>query len=208
MPGACQVKADSPGPLAYRLPNSSELLSFWEVYIRNPAGRKEALLFKRAVFLCGFSILLSAVIPGPSSAQNGKTIFGENKKETVTAMKQIAQSLGVRCVHCHVKKGGRIKYEIESPNKEIARLMKTSLMDSLAQKGRVEIKLVEEDHEMTITAVYRTQGDSTGIHLKALTAAGKTVQNVAPLPDKGAAIQCMTCHNGHLHIFTKATKKK
>ena len=165
-------------------------------------------MFKRAVFLCGLSILLSATIPGPSSAQGGKTIFGENKKETVTAMKQIAQSLGVRCVHCHVKKGGRIKYEIDSPEKEIARLMKTSMVDSLAQKGQIEIKLVEEDHETTITAVYRAQGDSAGIHLKALSAAGKTVQHVVPLPDKGAAIQCMTCHNGHLHIFTKATEKK
>ena len=83
-----------------------------------PAHPKEgATLLKSKVLLCGFLGLFTAITATPGQAQDGKTIFGENKKETFKAMKGIAKSLGVKCLYCHVKEGGKIKYKADTPHK-------------------------------------------------------------------------------------------
>lgn len=162
---------------------------------------------KSAVLLCGFlTLLLAAAVPG--YAKDGKTIFGENKKETFKAMKGIAKSLGVKCLHCHVKESGKIKYEIDTPHKEIARQMKHNFVDSLGHKLQVELEIPHEGNTIAVLAKYHAQGDSAGIHLKATTPAEKTYQKEVLLPEKGAAITCMTCHNGQVHFLTEAEEEK
>ena len=158
---------------------------------------------KSAVLLCGFLTLFTAITAMPGRAQDGKTIFGENKKETFKAMKGIAKSLGVKCLHCHVKEGGKIKYEVDTPHKKLARLMKFSFVDSLVHKGTIEVEIVEEDHKTMVKAVHHAKGEDAGIHLTATTKAGKTYQKVVPLPKEGESMHCMTCHNGKLHFLSE-----
>ena len=159
----------------------------------------------------GLLTLLLAGAWNPATAEGGKTIFGENKKATFKAMKGIAKSLGVKCLFCHVKEGGKPKYEVDTPRKELARRMKRSLVDSLLIKGEVQIAIEHEDHKTTVKAVYTAKGDSPGIHLTAVTG-GKTFAKTIPLPEKGpdgtSAINCMTCHNGETHFLTGEEEKE
>ncbi len=123
-------------------------------------------------------------------------------------MKGIAQSLGVKCLYCHTKEGGKIKYEVNTPHKKLARSMKYSFVDSLVHKGQGQVEIAEEDHKTMVKAIYHAKGDSAGIHLTATTAAGKTLQKTMPLPEEGAGITCMTCHNGKVHFLTEEGEKK
>ena len=154
---------------------------------------------RKAVFVISFAIVLAIA---PAYAQDGKTIFGENKKATLKAMKMVAKSLGVKCLHCHVKEGGKILYPKNTPEKEIARSMKTAFVDSLVHKGQIELTLVEDEKKTTITARIVAKGDSAGIYLAAKTADDKVHQKRLPLPPEGQAVNCATCHNGKLHFLT------
>jgi len=154
----------------------------------------------------GVSFCLLAGLLSPASAQSGKTIFGEDKKMTFKAMKGIAKSLGVKCLFCHIKEGGKIKYEADSPHKTLARKMKTTFVDSLLIKGEIQIAIEDEGHKTTLKAVYAAAGEAPGIHLTAVDKAGKTFQKTLPLPEKDAAgktiLNCMTCHGGKTHFLT------
>ena len=154
---------------------------------------------RKAVFVISFAIVLAIA---PAYAQDGKTIFGENKKATLKAMKMVAKSLGVKCLHCHVKEGGKILYPKNTPEKEIARSMKTAFVDSLVHKRQIELTLVEDEKKTIITARIVAKGDSAGIYLAAKTADDKVYQKRLPLPPEGQAVNCATCHNGKLHFLT------
>ena len=85
-------------------------------------------------------LCLAGIVP-PSTAQKGNTLFGENQVETIKAMKKIVKAIGVKqCTYCHVKRGGKPKFVLETPNKEIARHMKLGFVDSLVSRGRVELR--------------------------------------------------------------------
>jgi cytochrome c553 len=154
---------------------------------------------RKAVSVVSFALIVATA---PAFAQDGKTIFGENKKATLKAMKMVAKSLGVKCLHCHVKEGGKILYPKDTPEKEVARSMKTGFVDSLAHQGQIELTLVEDKKKTELTARYVAKGDSAGIYLAGKTADGKVHQKRLPLPPEGQAISCATCHNGKLHFLT------
>ena len=152
-----------------------------------------------AIVLVTVFVLASAV-----SGQDGKTIFGENKKATLKAMKLVSKALGVKCLHCHVKEGGKILYSKDTAEKEIARSMKTVFVDSLVLKGQTQMTFVEKEKKTDITARFIAKGDSAGIHLTAKTADGKVHRKLLPLPPDPNALNCATCHNGKLHFLTHA----
>ena len=141
----------------------------------------------RALFTVGGLLLLvSLAAAGSSAAEEGKTIFGGNRRETIQAMKEIVKALGVKnCQHCHVKQGGRPRFDLETPTKKIARQMKLGFVDSLAHAGHVALTIAKEDHETTVTALYRDEGDSAGIELAILVEGEKARTAVVPLPEGG-----------------------
>ena len=160
-------------------------------------------------------ICLAGVVP-PSAAQKGRTLFGENQVETIKAMKKIVKAIGVKqCTYCHIKRGGKPKFDLETPNKEIARHMKLGFVDSLISRGRIELSLPQSDNRTSVVAVYIPSGENAGIHLTATTGAalkegeelseGVVTQShtgVVALPEDGEDITCMTCHNRKLHFLT------
>ena len=161
-------------------------------------------------------VLCLAGIAPPAAAQKGSTLFGENQVETIRAMKKIVKATGVkRCTYCHVKRGGKPKFVLETPNKEIARHMKLGFVDSLVSKGRVELSLPQSDYRTGVIAVYTPSGENAGIHLTATIGAAlkdgealpegvvaRTYAGVVALPEDGEGISCMTCHNRKLHFLT------
>ena len=116
-------------------------------------------------------VCLVGVVP-PSTAQKGRTLFGENQVETIKAMKRIVKAIGVKqCTYCHVKRGGKPKFDLETPNKEIARLtfrMKLGFVDSLVSRGKVELSLPQSDSRTGVVAMYVSSGENAGIHLAKL----------------------------------------
>ena len=49
-------------------------------------------------------ILVIAAANTPASAEDGSTIWGEDRRSTLRAMKKVQRALGVKsCLHCHVK---------------------------------------------------------------------------------------------------------
>ena len=168
-----------------------------------------------------------------SGEEDGKTIFADSRKGTLTAMKGIVKDIGVgkkgSCLFCHVKEGGKTVFPKDTPNKRIVRRMKLGFMDSLAIKGKVELELTESEHKTLIVAEYRAEGKDAGIHLTATLmeehgeengqhaggehaeetegAAGghepRTFYGKVNLPAEGESITCMTCHEGELHFLSK-----
>ena len=153
----------------------------------------------------------------PAGGQKGKTLFGDNQVETIKAMKKIVKAIGVKqCTYCHVKKGGKPKFDLETPNKEIARHMKQGFVDSLVSQGRVEMNLAQSDQKTSVVAVYIPSGENPGIHLTATTGAAlkegeplpdipaKSYTGIVPLPGEGEGITCLTCHNRKLRFLTSS----
>ena len=154
----------------------------------------------------------------PVAAQDGKTIFGDSRQQTLKAMRQMVKSIGVKnkggCLFCHVKEKGKMNFVVDTPHKQITRQMKISLIDSLTSKGRAEVTITEEGENLLITADYRRDGEMPGIHLQAtLTTQGakesppQSFSTVVPFPEKGGAISCMPCHNGSKHFLTEPIGK-
>ena len=173
-----------------------------------------ALLLFRS-FTAGVVLCLIGTVP-PSAAQKGRTMFGENQVETIKAMKKIVKAIGVKqCTYCHVKRGGKPKFDLETPNKEIARHMKLGFVDSLVSRGRVELSLPQSDFRTGVVALYIPSGENAGIHLTATTGAvlkegedlpegvvARSYTGVVAWPEDGEGITCMTCHNRKLHFLT------
>jgi cytochrome c len=156
-------------------------------------------------------LLITLVAAAPAIAEKeqptkrpGQTIFGANKKATLAAMKVIRKSLGVKCTHCHIKKGGKVRYKVDTPNKEAARQMKFGFIDSLITKGEIVVEYPHDDTTKTVRAVYKAKGEDAGIYLSAIKEGEVTAKKKVELPKKGEALSCMTCHMGHTHIFPHA----
>ena len=143
-----------------------------------------------------------------AQAQEGKTIFGENKKATFKAMKANAKALDVKCVYCHVKEGGKMKYKKETKHKKVGRAMKLGMVDSLVIKGEITVEIPEEEGKFEILAVLQAKGDNAGIHLTATTPDKKTYKSTLALPKEGESITCRTCHQGKLHFLTHDHKEE
>ena len=154
--------------------------------------------------------LFAAVV----AAQDGKTIFGDSKKETLKAMALMVKSIGVddqgKCFYCHIKEDGKPKFPADTQHKQFARLMKTSFVDSLVAKQKVSLEINDEGHKTNIIAEYKAGPEKPGIYLSATVAAvgaagkPKTFETVLPLPKNGEQVSCMTCHNQVLHFLTQA----
>ena len=155
-------------------------------------------------------ILLAAItasaLPFPASAQappkkKGQTIFGENRKATMKAMRNISKAIGEKCTYCHVKEGGKVVYKKDTPNKEVARQMKLAVVDSLVAKNFVEFSFPHHGKTMVVRAEYAGQGDGADILLSSQHGDHPRREgSVAPPPD-GEALSCKTCHNGKVHIL-------
>lgn len=145
----------------------------------------------------------------PATGDDGRTIWGDDYNSTVKAMKTVMRAIGVKsCLHCHVKEGGSVAYEAETPNKAAARQMKTAFVDSLAARGRGEVDLSAAEAGRRVTAVYKGLGADAGIdlvvHMAPEKAGGapRTYSARVALPVTGV-LECATCHNGSLHFVTE-----
>lgn len=159
----------------------------------------------RRTAVLSFGVLVLVLLEGTQLAcfaQKGKTIFGENRKATQKEMVKVAKSLGVKCVFCHVKEGGKMNYEEETKHKIIGRSMKLSMVDSLAIKDTVTVEIPEHESKIKILAVLQANGADAGIHLTATTPDNKVHKKTLPLPKEGESITCMTCHQRQLHFLT------
>ena len=120
--------------------------------------------------LVGYLAMICLV--APTWGQDGKTIFGDSRTQTLKAMRNIVKAVGVKeeggCLFCHVKEKGKINFVTDTPHKRVVRMMKTSFLDSLAAKGHGEVTVVEEDEgSIHIAADYLSSGDAPGIHVSA-----------------------------------------
>jgi hypothetical protein len=155
-------------------------------------------------------ILVIAAANTPASAdKDGSTIWGEDRRSTLRAMKKVQRALGVKsCLHCHVKKDGRMDYEIETAHKGIARQMFFAFTDTLVSAGAASVVIPHHGKTVRIAAVRKTKGEDAGIHLTVVVPAEKegesarTVTARVDLPGKDQTIECNTCHAGKLHFVT------
>ena len=171
------------------------------------------LTLKTSKLIASTAVAL-ALLASTAAAQDGKTMFGDDRKETLAAMKLIVKSVGAGkkggCLYCHVKEGGKPNFATDTPHKQVARLMKTGFVDSLVTKGKMTLTLEEEEHRKSIVAEYRTGGDKPGIYLSTtVTPVGDkgqptSAETVIALPKEGETVSCMTCHNKVLHFLTDA----
>ena len=154
--------------------------------------------------------LAMGTLATPASAQaskkKGQTIFGDDRKSTMKAMKNISKALGVKCLYCHVKEGGKVVYTKETPEKEIARQMKWVFVDSLAVADTtVQISFSHDGKTTNVQALYKASGEDAGIHLMAQADKEPKKEGMVGLPSEGETLSCKTCHGGKVHIFAKKT---
>lgn len=163
-------------------------------------------------WMTAFCLILVAIAGAstPASADDdGRTIWGDDYKSTLRAMKKVQRALGVKsCLHCHVKKDGKMAYEVETVHKGIARKMFFAFTDTLAKAGEARVEIPHEGKTVRITAVRKTKGEDAGIHLTVALPAEKegesprTVTARVDLPTEDQPIECNTCHAGKLHFVT------
>ena len=154
--------------------------------------------------------LAMCTLATPATAQaakkKGQTIFGDDRKATMKAMKNISKALGVKCLYCHVKEGGKVVYTKDTPEKEIARQMKWVFVDSLAVADTtVQISFPHDGKTKNVQALYKASGEDAGIHLMAQADKGPKEESMVGLPPEGETLSCKTCHGGKVHIFAKET---
>lgn len=166
----------------------------------------------RYLSLALLTIVATIALASPATAQvpkkKGQTIFAENRKGTMKAMRKVAKSLGKKCTYCHIKKGGKVIYEKDTPNKKIARQMKLTFSDSLVAKGKAEVSFPHHDKTMVIQANYIAEGDDAGIYLMGQEGEGPKYEGMVALPPEGEVLHCMTCHGGKVHILIREEEKK
>ena len=153
--------------------------------------------------------LAMCILATPATAQavkkKGQTIFGEDRKTTMKAMKGKSKALGVKCLYCHVKEGGKVVYTKDTPEKEIARQMKLVFVDSLIADTTVQISFPHDGKTKNVQALYKASGEDAGIHLMAQADKGPKEESMVGLPPEGETLSCKTCHGGKVHIFAKET---
>ena len=163
-------------------------------------------------WMAAFCLILVAIAGAGTPAgadDDGRTIWGDDYKSTLRAMKKVQRALGVKsCLHCHVKKDGRMDYEIETAHKGIARQMFFAFTDTLVSAGAASVEIPHHGKTVRIAAVRKTKGEDAGIHLTVVVPAEKegesarTVTARVDLPGKDQTIECNTCHAGKLHFVT------
>lgn len=134
----------------------------------------------------------------------GQTIFADNKRASLKVMRDISKSLGVKCTHCHVKEGNKVKYEIDTPNKKSARAMKFGFIDRLIAKGESTVEYAHHGKAAKVRAVARVKGEEPGIYLSKIEKGKAVAEKRVELPKKGEILNCNTCHLGAVHIFERA----
>ena len=154
-----------------------------------------------------FALALPASPQAPEK-KPGQTIFGENRKATMKAMRGIAKALGEKCTYCHVKEGGKVVYTTDTPHKLAARQMKIAFIDSLVAKGEAEASFDHHGKTKVISASYITEGDNAGIHLMAQEGEGEQHTLKIGLPKEGETLSCATCHGGKVHLLIPEDKEK
>ena len=178
--------------------------------IRETSLNKGGLLLGHlslALLVSSVIYALATPIGAQTPKKDGQTIFGENRKATLKAMRDIAKALGKKCTYCHVKEGGKLVYEVDTPHKQVAREMKFAFIDSLVAKGRTKVSYPDHGKTMIVSARYVAEGDDAGIHLMAAEEGAEEQHHIRiPLPAKGEALSCNTCHGGKVHIW--APKKE
>lgn len=145
---------------------------------------------------------------------DGATLFGDNRRETLRAMKMVQRSLGLRsCLHCHVKKSGKVQYEVDTPNKVIARQMFHAFVDTLARTGTATLSFAHAVNDTTtiqrMVSAKRTStqaGDQLSITVTDPAPAdgqpAPSSTKVVAAPAAGEPLMCGTCHDGALHFVT------
>jgi hypothetical protein len=156
----------------------------------------------------GLILAITCLSTSVEADEEGRTIWGDDYRSTLRAMKKVQRSLGVKsCLHCHVKQDGKMAYGEETEHKEIARSMYFAFVDTLASTGKA--KLTYEDHgqAVTVSAVRKTKGEDAGIHITLMLPPAKegetprTLTKRVDLPGKDQPIECGTCHTGTLHFI-------
>lgn len=163
-------------------------------------------LGKLVSFLLLIQILPAVAEEKAENKRPGQTIFADNKRASLKAMRSISKSLGVKCTHCHVKEGNKVKYEIDTPNKKIARAMKLGFVDRLVTAGESSIEYTHHDEATKVRAVLQIKGEEVGIYLTKIEGGKTTAEKRIALPAKGETLNCKTCHMGNVHIFEQAVK--
>lgn len=163
-------------------------------------------------WMTAFCLILAAIAGAGTPAgadDDGRTIWGDDYKSTLRAMKKVQRALGVKsCLHCHVKKDGRMAYDIETEHKAIARKMFFAFTDTLTKAGEAKVEIPHAGKTVKIAAVRRPKGEDAGIHLTITLPPEKegesprTVTARVDLPAKDHPIECNTCHAGKLHFVT------
>ena len=157
----------------------------------------------RHLSLALLAIVATVALTAPATAQTpkkkGQTIFAEDRKSTMKAMRNIAKAMGEKCTYCHIKEGGKVVYEKDTPHKKVARQMKLIFIDSLVTKSKVEVSFPHHDKTKVIQAHYVAEGDSAGIYLLAQEGEGPKHEGMVALPPEGEVLSCMTCHGGKVH---------
>ncbi len=154
-------------------------------------------------------ILVALVFPVTAEEKGedkkpGQTIFAADKRTSLKVMRDISKSLGVKCTHCHVKEGNKVKYEIDTPNKKNARAMKFGFVDRLGSKRESAVEYTHDGKAATVRAVVHAEGAEPGIYLSRLEKGKTTAEKRVELPAKGEILNCNTCHMGAVHIFEHA----
>ncbi len=164
--------------------------------------------FKTAVYL----MLAIVSVAGSVQAEDdsGRTIWGDDYKSTLRAMKQVQRALGVKsCLHCHVKKDGKMQYDLETDHKKIARQMHYAFVDSLSSNGRAQLSYADHGKTVKVSATRKAKGEDAGIHVTLVLPPAKegeaprTFNRRVDLPAKDQPIQCGTCHGGTLHFLSE-----
>lgn len=165
--------------------------------------------FRTLPFLLAVATWVLSAGARPCAADDGGTMWGDDYNATVRAMKKVTRAIGVKtCLHCHVKTGGSVDYEVDTPHKQIARQMKIAFVDSLVANGGGEVTLVEDGRTRVIRTIYRPKGEDAGIDIVVTQPAAKkggepsSWQTRLNLPEDGL-VDCATCHNGKLHFVTE-----
>lgn len=159
--------------------------------------------------LAAVCLLLTPLLETPLLAQDGKTIWGDDTRSTLRAMKEVQRALGVRsCLHCHVKQDGKVDYTVETPNKELARRMHFAFVDTLSRTGKATLDFAHGEAQRTLSVTRRTVDKKTSLSVSLVLPGAEaeapptTLTATIPLPTKDAAIDCNTCHAGTLHFLT------
>lgn len=84
-------------------------------------SRRAASPWFALFLLCGGALVLSsALAPAPARADGDGRHEKLSKREMKKLMNRWARELGVKCDHCHVKKGESFDFDAKTPNKALA----------------------------------------------------------------------------------------